>query len=132
MNPKKPKTIIPLVIERLNLPADSNELIEDLINFYYKAVKKSLIDFKETHINVLNLGTFVSRPKMMRERLEKYQGMISNVNTETIVGYKIKVDCEAKVKKILTNLKQWEKQFKKKQEVKERRYGKENSSSLEK
>ena len=56
MNPKKPNIIYKSLAEELET---SEDLVEDLIQFYYKALRLKLSNLESPRINVEGLGHFV-------------------------------------------------------------------------
>jgi nucleoid DNA-binding protein len=56
LRPKKAKTFIPEVAEELNL---SEKLVEDVIDFYWQEIRKSLSSLKHQRVHLTNLGDFV-------------------------------------------------------------------------
>ena len=55
MKPKKAKEFIPELATKLNL---SENLVEDIIDFYWQDVRKSLSSLKHSRIHLTNLGDF--------------------------------------------------------------------------
>ena len=53
MNPRKAKRIYDVVSEDLNIKKD---LVEDLVEFYYKDVRKLLTNLEYPRINIDGLG----------------------------------------------------------------------------
>ena len=56
MKPKKAKDYIPELSNSLNLPVS---LVEDVIDFYWQEIRKSLSGLKHQRIHLTNLGDFV-------------------------------------------------------------------------
>ena len=55
MRPKKAKDFIPEVAKQLSLPQN---LIEDVVSYYWQEVRKSLSALKHSRIHITNLGDF--------------------------------------------------------------------------
>lgn len=55
LKPKKAKEFIPELATKLNL---SENLVEDIIDFYWQDVRKSLSSLKHSRIHLTNLGDF--------------------------------------------------------------------------
>lgn len=55
MRPKKAKEFIPEVAKQLSL---SQDLVEDVINYYWQEIRKSLSALKHSRIHLTNLGDF--------------------------------------------------------------------------
>lgn len=55
LRPKKAKEFIPKVGDQLSLPTS---LVEDIIDFYWQEIRKSLSGLKHQRIHLTNLGDF--------------------------------------------------------------------------
>ena len=84
MNPKKVKVLYNIVSEDLNI---KTELVEDLIEFYYKEVRSLLSNLKSPRINVDGLGQFVVKPGVVIKSIEHIDRVISNHDTSTFKAY---------------------------------------------
>jgi len=94
MNPKKVKKIYEAVAEDLNLNKD---LVEDLVEFYYKDVRKLLTNLEYPRINVDGLGQFVSKPKAVSGSIEKITKSLDDHDTSTFKAYHNKKAMEVKL-----------------------------------
>jgi hypothetical protein len=56
LRPRKAKEFIPKTAENLNL---SENLVEDVIDFYWQEIRKSLSSLKHQRVHVTNLGDFI-------------------------------------------------------------------------
>lgn len=79
MNPKKPKEFIKPTAHETGL-ADS--LVDDVVNFYWSAVRKALSQIDEPSVTVANLGTFKIRYKKIEVVQTKYQNFLANLEQE--------------------------------------------------
>jgi nucleoid DNA-binding protein len=73
LRPKKSKEYIPVVAEELSIP---DKLVEDVINYYWQEVRKSLSSMKHSRIHISNLGDFVVKHWKLDEEikfLEKWE-----------------------------------------------------------
>ena len=100
MNPKKVKKIYEAVAEDLNLNKD---LVEDLVEFYYKDVRKLLTNLEYPRINVDGLGQFVAKPKAVSGSIEKITKSLDDHDTSTFKAYHNKKAMEVKLD-LLTKL----------------------------
>ena len=100
MNPRKPKRIYQEVAEELNIDKD---LVEDLVEFYYKDVRKLLTNLEYPRINVDGLGQFVSKPKAVSGSIEKITKSLDDHDTSTFKAYHNKKAMEVKLD-LLTKL----------------------------
>jgi hypothetical protein len=100
MNPKKVKKIYEAVAEDLNLNKD---LVEDLVEFYYKDVRKLLTNLEYPRINVDGLGQFVAKPKAVLGSIDKITKCLDDHDTSTFKAYHNKKAMEVKLD-LLTKL----------------------------
>lgn len=98
MNPRKAKRIYEIVSEDLNIKKD---LVEDLVEFYYKDVRKLLSNLEYPRINVDGLGQFVAKPKTVTNAIEKISKSLENYDTSTFKGYHNKKGMENKLEQLL-------------------------------
>lgn len=67
MRPKKAKDFIPEVANNLDLCED---LVKDVVNYYWQEVRKSLSTLSHSRIHVTNLGDFVTKHWKVDEKIE--------------------------------------------------------------
>ena len=84
MNPKKVKVLHNIVSEDLNIKP---ELVEDLIEFYYKEVRSLLSNLKSPRINIDGLGQFVVKPGVVIKSTEHITKIIDSHDTSTFKAY---------------------------------------------
>lgn len=91
--PKKAKTFIKPTAEKLGV---DEELVEDIVNFYWKEVRKSLSDLKSPRIMVANLGSFNIKHWLLADLVKEYQKRIDSTNPDkmTFQAHAIKKDVE--------------------------------------
>lgn len=94
MIPKKYSSIFKEVSEELDI---SENLLEDLIGFYYKDVRTCLTQLKHPRINVEGLGQFVARPGVVRKSIPRLKKILENHDTSTFSAYFNKKMLEEKV-----------------------------------
>ena len=70
LNPKKAKNFIPKVVEQLSLP---QSFVEDVINYYWQEVRKSLSGLKHNRIHITNLGDFVTKHWKIDDKIERLE-----------------------------------------------------------
>lgn len=70
MRPRKAKEFIPNVSTELGL---SEDLVEDVIDYYWREVRKSLSSLSHSRIHLTNLGDFVVKHWKLEEKLEGLQ-----------------------------------------------------------
>lgn len=120
MSPKKPKDFIKPTAEALGEPA---ALIDDVVNFYWSAVRRALSEFEGPSITVTNLGTFKARYNRIPKVKVKYENYINKLTLENMTFNKHTIQNSSKIK--LENLAamkvMMEDEFKRKEEVKIKR-----------
>lgn len=67
MRPKKAKEFIPEVAKELDL---SKELVEDLILYYWREIRKSLSGLKHQRIHLTNLGDFTIKYWKLDDKID--------------------------------------------------------------
>lgn len=108
MNPRKPKRIYDNVSEELNV---SKDLVEDLVEFYYKDVRRLLTNLEYPRINIDGLGQFVIKPKTVYGAIDRINKSLDNHDTSTFKAYHNKKGMESKLElllKLTTKLKETE------------------------
>lgn len=93
MTPKKANTFIPKVAEEMKLPED---VVEDIINFYWRDVRITLTGLKEKRIKLASFGTFEVRKKMLEALLRKGKSITDNT---VITSYSKHVIVEGHIQK---------------------------------
>lgn len=67
MKPKKAKEFIPIVATKLTL---QEELVEDIINYYWQEVRKSLSGLKHSRVHLTNLGDFTIKHWKIDDKID--------------------------------------------------------------
>lgn len=67
MRPKKAKEFIPEIAQELDI---SKELVEDLVLYYWREVRKSLSGLKHSRIHLTNLGDFTIKHWKIDDKIE--------------------------------------------------------------
>ena len=67
MRPRKAKDLIPQVASHLSF---SEQLIEDVITYYWENIRKALSSLKHTRIHVTNLGDFTAKHWKIDDKIE--------------------------------------------------------------
>jgi nucleoid DNA-binding protein len=94
MIPKKSKLLYKDVSEEMNV---SENLVDSLIDFYYKELKNTLTNLQHPTINVEGLGQFVIRKNLVTKSIPKYNKMLENHDTSTFRAYYNKKAIEERV-----------------------------------
>ena len=94
MNPKKSKSFIDEFSKELKLDP---QLVDDLVDFYYKECRDILSNLKHTRLNIDGLGHFVSRPNLVKKSIDKIIKSLNNHDTSTFSAYYNKKKLEEKL-----------------------------------
>jgi len=70
LRPKKAKDFIPQVAKDLHL---AEKLIEDVVDFYWQEVRKSLSSLKHSRIHITNLGDFTIKHWKIDEKIKQLE-----------------------------------------------------------
>lgn len=73
MLPKRPKEFIAPTAKKLDA---SEELVTDVIDYYYSELRKALTTLKAPRIRVLELGVFRAIPNRVNQVIEKHTGIL--------------------------------------------------------
>jgi nucleoid DNA-binding protein len=84
MIPKKPQVIIKQVAEELDLP---QTLVDDIVSFYYKEVRRNLSSLEHININLAGLGHFIIKQKAVNMMIKKHESAKKNYNRDTFKNY---------------------------------------------
>lgn len=124
MNPKKPSKLYKQLAEEMLI---SEDLVEDIIQFYYKALRLKLTNLESPRINVDGLGHFVIKPISVRNAISKYSKILDNHDTSTYNAYFHKKMLENK----LSSLIEIEKKIREQEELKNKFKQSKNESSTQ-
>lgn len=94
MNPKKGKSFIQEFSNEFKL---DSQLVDDLIDFYYKECRDILSNLKYTRLNIDGLGHFVSRPNLVKKSINRIIKSLNNHDTSTFSAYYNKKKLEEKL-----------------------------------
>jgi len=94
MKPKKSSELYKQVSEDLNIDQD---LVESLIEFYYKDVRKLLTNLSYPRINIDGLGHFVARHGIVNKAIDRISKGLENHDTSTFKAYHNKKAMEIKL-----------------------------------
>jgi nucleoid DNA-binding protein len=98
MNPKKSSKLYRPLAEELSV---SEDLVEDIIQFYYKTLRLKLSNLEAPRINVEGLGHFVIKPVSVRNAITKYTKVLDNHDTSTYSAYFNKKMLETKLNSLI-------------------------------
>lgn len=94
MNPKKAVNLYKPVSEELDV---NENLVEDLVEYAYKTLRKKLSGLEHPRINVDGLGQFVAKPYTVEKGIETIEKRLINHDTSTFTAYHYKKQLEVKL-----------------------------------
>jgi len=97
MIPKKPEIIIKEVAEQNDL---AQSLVDDIVSFYYKEVRKKLSSLEDININLPGLGQFMIKRISIQKLVKKYENVINKYDSQTFSNYHNKKLAQAKLEKL--------------------------------
>lgn len=80
INSTKANKLVPKTAAKLN---KSEDLVQDVVNFYYTAVRKCLESLEEPYIRIPSLGTFNVSKRKLGQSIEKLESMLEAKDKET-------------------------------------------------
>jgi nucleoid DNA-binding protein len=119
MVPKKPKEIINIVSEETDIPFS---VIDDIVSFYYKEVRKNLTNLSDLKINIPGLGDFLIKTSGVRQSIKRFEKANKTVDYSSFTGYHRKRDIVARLEKLHAINKKIEVFLEEKKEFKLKRY----------
>ncbi len=124
MNPRKARTLIPLVTKELDL---EKQLVSDLVYFYWQKVRKALTNMSASRVRVENLGTFNLRVKKTQGLIKALQEDAESADQNSFTGYKSYDNTMEKLEKLTRVMSELETEWEERREHYENRRNTENS-----
>ena len=84
MNPKKAKTALKDLHYELDL---EENLVNDILDFYWQHVRKTIVTAAYPRINIENLGVFQVKYNSLDKTITKYDNTINKLSTENFNKY---------------------------------------------
>ena len=94
MNPKKARLLYQEISETEDVP---KQLVENLLDFYYKNVRTLLSELYHPRINITGLGLFTARDRAITKAIPKFEKYLENHDTSTYSAYYNKKMLEEKI-----------------------------------
>ena len=94
MLPKSSKHYLQPTADLLNV---DQQLVEDLISFYYSRLRKALSDLDAPNIRVENIGTFKAKNKKLKELYVRYSKHLEVTSSDTMQQMRVKKNTHAEV-----------------------------------
>jgi len=98
MLPKNSKHFIQPTADELDC---STALVNDVVSFFYKDVRKNLIDMSSPNIQVENLGSFKAKRNELPKLVAKYTKHLDVLQPETMNQVTLQRSLKAKLQKVL-------------------------------
>ena len=87
-----------LLYEEISEEKDlSKDLVESLVDFYYKNVRTLLSELYHPRINITGLGIFTARENAVKKAIPRFEKYLKNHDTSTYSAYYNKKMLEEKV-----------------------------------
>lgn len=84
MKPKKARHLYQEISEEKDL---SKDLVESLVDFYYKNVRTLLSELHHPRINITGLGLFTARENAIKKAIPRFEKYLKNHDTSTYTAY---------------------------------------------
>lgn len=97
MVPKKTKELVKLTASQTG---EDEEFIGDLVSFYWKEIRKSLVEMKAHNVFVEGLGTFQAKHWKIDEILIEYKRYLEFGDFTTFRRFPIKKSLETNIEKL--------------------------------
>jgi len=104
----------------------SEDLVESLIELYYKTLRKNLSSLSEMRVNAEGLGHFVIKIQKVKTAIPHYEKVLNNHDTSTFGAYHNKKSVEEKLELLNKINEKIDKELTKKQIFKDEKYSKNN------
>ena len=97
MIPVKPKVLYKQVAEEEDV---NQQLVDDLVSYYYVKIRQALSDLKYTRVNIDGLGQFVVKPKAVKNLTEKYTRQLAKQDGYSMSSYHNKIRLEKRLEEL--------------------------------
>ena len=94
MKPKKARLLYQEISEENDV---SKDLVENLVDFYYKNVRTLLSELYHPRINITGLGLFTVREGTVKKAIPRFEKYLKNHDTSTYSAYYNKKMLEEKI-----------------------------------
>tara|TARA_R100000935_G_scaffold11163_2_gene22325 strand:- start:5013 stop:5366 length:354 start_codon:yes stop_codon:yes gene_type:complete len=117
MNPKSHKELKKGIAEEVGV---HQQVVEDLISFYYGKVRKTLSKLEYPRIYIQGLGTFQLRKSKVEKAIKRNKSMLGNVAKRTYNGFAKSEDIQKDISELESALKQMEEDLVKKKQFRKK------------
>lgn len=117
MIPRKPNSFFPEVASELDV---TEELVESVVDFYWKDVRKQLTEPTDISITLIDFGVFEVRKKQVEYLIAKYKRILGGMKLTTYTKHAIFAVVTKKLARMESLLELCKKQEEKKKQVREK------------
>ena len=128
MIPKKANSLYKEITEEFDV---SEDLVESLVEDYYKTLRKKMSSLSDLTINVDGLGHFVVKIQKVKRAIPHYEKVLNNHDTSTFGAYHNKKSVEEKLELLNKINEKIDKELTKKQTFKDEKYSQNNLAEPE-
>lgn len=128
MIPKKANKLYTEITKEFDV---SEDLVENLVELYYKTLRKNLSSLSELRTNVDGLGHFVIKIQKVKRAIPHYEKVLNNHDTSTFGAYHNKKSVEEKLELLNKINEKIDKELTKKQTFKDEKYSQTNLAKQE-
>ena len=128
MIPKKANSLYKEIKEQFDV---SEDLVESLIEDYYKTLRKKMSSLSDLRLNVDGLGQFVIKMQKVKKAIPHYEKVLENHDTSTFGAYHNKKNVEEKLELLTEIHKKAEQELLKRKTFKDEKYSKINLAKPE-
>lgn len=128
MTPKKASSLYNEITKEFEV---SEDLVENLVENYYKTLRKKLSGLSDLRINVDGLGHFVIKIQKVKKAIPHYEKVLKNHDTSTFGAYHNKKSVEDKLELLTEIHKKAEQELLKRKTFKDEKYSKINLAKPE-
>jgi nucleoid DNA-binding protein len=96
LNPKKPNQLIKEVSKELDLPQSQ---VDDIVSFYWAAVRKYMEAGEEPLLDVENLGLFYVKRTSLNKQIQKNEEYLKFLNPANISRFNFYIETQKKLKR---------------------------------
>ena len=128
MIPKKASSLYKEITKEFEV---SEDLVETLVENYYKTLRKKLSSLSDLRINVDGLGHFVIKIQKVKKAIPHYEKVLKNHDTSTFGAYHNKKSIEEKLELLNAIHIKIEKELAKRKNFKNEKYSQNNLAKSE-
>jgi hypothetical protein len=128
MIPKKASSLYTELTKEFEV---SEDLVEHLVEDYYKTLRKKLSSLSDLRLNVDGLGHFIIKIQKVKKTIPRYEKILKNHDTSTFGAYHNKKSVEEKLELLKEIHKKAEQELLKRKNFKDEKYSKINLAKPE-